>query len=217
LASNLKDGNHMPIYKSNNSLTPKIATRKCSYCDLRLEENMNTDELYDKYRGEFYHKGCKKLADEYTDNVPGALADILRRTKRSVRESQYDYDLGSNDIEAMRFLMDLWEKQDGICPGTGLEMRCDTDHEFTFHLKPSLDRRENDGGYTKDNVQLTTQLYNLLKSDLTTEQTVMFCQAVIDTAKLKKPATRKRTARVVASSSKPAKPKANSRGRRAAL
>lgn len=206
--------------KFSNSLTlskrePKISTRKCSICDLRLEDHMTTDDLYDKYRGKFYHPGCKALADEFTADVPGALADILRRTKSRVRESGYEFDLGETDIEAMRFLLDLWERQGGICPETGLAMRCDVEHDLTFHLKPSLDRIENDRGYVKDNVRFVTQWYQYSKSDMTDEQTAAMCQAVVDTARLnKKPASRKRTARTVASSSKPASRTIEASGRR---
>jgi hypothetical protein len=162
--------------------TSRLSTRKCVWCNLPLDAELTTDEVKVKYKGRYYHRSCKALANEYTADVPGALADILRRTKRRAAELDLDYDLG-DDLEAMRFLMDLWERQQGSCADEGIPMRCDTDHELTFHLKPSLDRVDSSGGYTKDNVKLVTQRVNYAKSDMTQEEFVAMCAAVVENAR----------------------------------
>src|SRR5262245_36816261 len=140
----------------------KTLTNKCSYCKFQIaEEDIEMDNATTTY-----HRGCRASADEFTDNVPGQLADIIRRTKRHCERDGTLYALGS-DVEAMRFLLDLYESQSGICPLTGMEMDCSTDHEYGFLLKPSLDRVDSSRGYEQGNLRFLVQWANLRRSFLT--------------------------------------------------
>jgi hypothetical protein len=125
-----------------------------------------------------YHFGCKATVDEFTDNVPGQLAEILRRAKRRCEKEGIKYGLGT-DIQAMRLLLDLFESQNGVCPLTGLEMVCETDHDYGFLLKPSIDRLNNARGYEPDNLRLTTVWGNLQRNFLSDDQFYRLCKSVV--------------------------------------
>jgi hypothetical protein len=194
--------------------TNRLSDRNCSICKFPLDNDLTTEEIRLKYQGKYYHRSCKALADEFTDNVPSQLADILRRTKKRAPELGLEFELGETDNDAMRFLLDMWEQQAGLCAETGLEMRCDVEHELTFHLKPSLDRIDSSRGYTKQNVQLITQWAQYAKSDLSQEQFDAFCVAKIE----HKRGSQRHTGRAkTVASSKPTKTKASSRGKSAAI
>jgi len=160
--------------------------RKCNYCKFPI----TNEEVRMNSATQTYHKGCRTSAEEFTSSVPGQLADIIRRTKRHCERDGTVYALG-NDVEAMRFLLDLYERQGGVCPLTGVEMTCDTEQEFGFLLKPSLDRIDGDRGYERDNVRFTTQWANLRRSFLTDEQHYRLCKSVVGTYEAKSKRRRK--------------------------
>jgi len=154
--------------------------RRCSYCKFTISD----EDVEMKNSTMTYHKGCRASADEFTSSVPGQLSEIIRRTKRHCAKDGTPYELGT-DVEAMRFLLDLFESQNGTCPLTGLAMDCSTDHEYGFLLKPSLDRLDNSRGYTRDNVRFTLQWSNLRRSFLSDEQNYRLCKAVVGTYEAK--------------------------------
>jgi hypothetical protein len=90
----------------------------------------------------------------------------------------------------MRFLLDLYESQSGICPLSGVEMDCRTDHEYGFLLKPSLDRINNSRGYERDNVRFTTVWANLQRNFLNDAQFTWLCGRVVETQGRRKRTTK---------------------------
>nr|QBK92896.1 MAG: uncharacterized protein LCPAC403_00300 [Pithovirus LCPAC403] len=96
------------------------------------------------------------------------IADLISKSKSSAKNKEIE-----NDIDK-QLILDLYERQKHICPGTGYEM---------FHLKTynsdqlskcndssyyniSIDRIDSYIGYIENNIQPTTWGYNSIKGEL---------------------------------------------------
>lgn len=72
-----------------------------------------------------------------------------------------EWNITPEDIEA------LWIKQGGRCLQTGVQLSCGNNkHNHTW----SLDRIDNNKGYTPDNVQLVSKFYNMVKLSRTDDE-----------------------------------------------
>ena len=85
------------------------------------------------------------------------------------------------DINA-EYLKELWEKQNGICPYTGIQMeisRTSQDEDIKkTPTKASLDRIDPSIGYTKGNVEFVCYCINVMKNDFTKEQMIDFINKI---------------------------------------
>ena len=74
----------------------------------------------------------------------------MRRIKRRFK----DYDITKENLK------ELWDKQNGICPYSGLKMTL----EFGYMNSASLDRIDSSKGYMKNNIQFVVLPINYLKN-----------------------------------------------------
>ena len=99
----------------------------------------------------------KRANKNKTNNVRNYLSDVLKTSKQMSKKRKINnYEL---DID---FLVNLFEKQEGKCAISGLKMT----HIAGQGCVPtniSIDRINNNLGYTKNNVQLTCRFINQAK------------------------------------------------------
>ena len=74
--------------------------------------------------------------------------------------------------------MYLWEKQDGKCALTGMQMTYKF-YEGRVNTNLSVDRINSTKGYSKDNVQLVCMAANQMKNDLSMEEFINMCESVL--------------------------------------
>lgn len=79
-------------------------------------------------------------------------------------------DIEAADLEA------IYERQQGICPLTGLEMQLTASPRHP--LLPSLDRIEPRGGYSRENVRFVCYFANLLKRDFSDTDVAMLLSSI---------------------------------------
>ena len=103
--------------------------------------------------------------------LKGTLSNKLQSAKRRAKKDGMVFELDN------KFITSLWEKQDGKCAKTGVEMGRIGDK----WLAPSIDRIDNSKGYTKDNVQWTCWRYNDAKADMSDDSFRAMCLAVAAT------------------------------------
>lgn len=90
---------------------------------------------------------------------------------------------GASDLTP-EFLKDLWAKQQGICPFTGWPLILPISSSGYFRLSrdspmnASLDRIDNDVGYTKNNVRFVAVIVNYARSNWPDKTLINFCQSV---------------------------------------
>lgn len=79
---------------------------------------------------------------------------VFQSSRKRAQQAGLRFDLSLQQVVSM------WHHQNGICPGTGVEMTYVTDSP----LRASLDQIVAGKGYTIDNVWLTTQGFNFMKN-----------------------------------------------------
>lgn len=79
------------------------------------------------------------------------------------------------------FIKELWEKQDGKCFYSGLDMNI-TERNTPYAM--SLDKVDANKGYTQDNVVLCTYIVNTMKSNLPVTEFFDIIKEIYKTNKL---------------------------------
>ena len=114
-------------------------------------------------------------ADNKRDEYSPFRYFVLRAKQRN-KKKQYGCNI------TVVYLKDLWDKQNGICPFTGLELilPLGTGKTFINSLpnNASLDRIDNSKGYIEGNVRFISYMANLGRQSFSDDQLINFCQAV---------------------------------------
>lgn len=66
-----------------------------------------------------------------------------------------------------------------VCPILGIKLNMNSGKSGAYRNSPSLDRIDNSRGYTKDNIQVISQLANAMKCHATNSELHMFAQWVL--------------------------------------
>ena len=94
---------------------------------------------------------------------------IIWRYKKNAKRLKRTFTITRSDI--------LQKLNKGYCEVTGIKFELNTISRSPF--RPSVDRKDNSKGYTKDNIQLVCWIYNRTKGDGTHKDVVKLCQALI--------------------------------------
>lgn len=163
---------------------------RCHCCNEFLDTSCFS---IDNSRSELYLRNqyryiCKKYDYQRTVNRRNSLSDsdklikLLRErclnAKLRAKSKNIYFDITKED------LLNLWDKQNGKCALTGLDMTYDR-YKGRIYTNVSVDRIDSSKGYTKDNIQLVCMAANQAKSDLTDEELYEICKGIIDIYELK--------------------------------
>ena len=125
-----------------------------------------------------YCKDCNHLIrDERRSKDNGFIKTMIlsckymgiRRSKKG-RENCDDYNL------TLEFILELKDKQNNRCALSGIEMIWESNSGWK---KASIDRLDNDKGYTKDNVRLVAWGINQAMSNYSDDIFLEMCRAVV--------------------------------------
>lgn len=110
------------------------------------------------------------------DNVERFLRHLTYGCKTRSLQNKIDYDLSSE------FIIELFYKQKGKCAISGLDLHTRL-RSGKNTQNASVDRINPLKGYTKDNVQLVCSQVNMMKSNMSSEELYMFCEAIMKNKK----------------------------------
>lgn len=102
------------------------------------------------------------IQKDYRGTLKGRLVSIFNSAKSRAKKKELDFNITPED------LLELYYQQDGKCAITNLKMEFKTGPRHranTFIV--SLDRKNSEKGYTKDNIQFLCWQVNKMKSSLT--------------------------------------------------
>jgi hypothetical protein len=147
----------------------KPLVKTCPICKLE-KEITSFNKNSNRYDGlQSTCRNCQQLKGrKYKAENPNkkALSNIKQRAKRL----GVSFDLELSDLESTTH-----------CPVFNIKLeRGDKTHSRS---SPSVDRINPQGGYTKDNIQILSNLANTMKQDATKEQLLQFAEWVYKTYK----------------------------------
>jgi len=169
--------------------------KKCTRCNKEKEYELFDKKAQDKSTGR--KSWCKECCAKHAKTVwnagkrdtdHGALSASpymflkhwlinVKKPNTKVRRHPVDPNLDLED------LLELWEKQNGKCAQTGIQMT---------HLKGSgkvdtnvsVDRINNNiKMYTKDNIQLVCYRYNMMKHQMNENDLKTWCKVILQHSK----------------------------------
>ena len=125
-----------------------------------------------KQLGKWYGKGnaTQLISNNGRDEFTG-FRDFLRRAKN--RDKLGDLTLVD--------LKEQWEKQKGMCPYTGIQLKLSTYSKLKkpkIHELASLDRINSNKLYEKGNVVFVSTPINYMKNTMTEKETIKFCKII---------------------------------------
>jgi hypothetical protein len=112
-----------------------------------------------------------ELQHRHRRTLKGTISNKLMSAKKRAKKDSLSFDIDN------QYVTDLWEKQQGLCARTGVEMGRIGDK----WLSPSLDRIDSTKGYDRDNVQWVCWRYNDAKSNMSDDGFISLCLAVAAT------------------------------------
>lgn len=120
-----------------------------------------------KTRANLPHKPASNKLLEHLKHICGNQRDAytpFRYSLRCAKRRFKDVNVTLDDLK------DVWEKQNGICPYTGIKLILPEDsniNQIDFFHRASLDRIDSEKGYVKGNIQFISTPINLMKQSQT--------------------------------------------------
>lgn len=144
-------------------------TRICTVCK---NEFPKTSEYFttfiakrDKEVFQTKCKSCNKVYVQKRDStLLKTLKNILRGIERSEKRMSKGFEL------SVELLTEMWDKQEGICALTGIQMTYIKGKGTHYFSNLSVDRVDSTIGYTKNNIQLVCMWANGAKGAFTMEE-----------------------------------------------
>jgi len=163
-------------YKRSQKLArPSFCSRKCS--------GINNTKNFDEY----YKNGGKRIIEHLNpSNRREELSPFkwfMRVIKRRKKEKGRDFNID------LKYLSELWETQNGICPFTKWKLEL-PNHSSSWKedsdklKRASLDRIDNSKGYIRGNLRYVSIMANYCRNEFSDEEVKLFCEAVTSSKKV---------------------------------
>lgn len=184
-----------------------IETKECSAC----KQNLTLDKYYKKSNGKIAGKLCKECVKEKNREYSKREDQVEKRKNRNKNLPQHLRDLNKINNRlyyatkigrvksflktAKRRSVKFFEKTDldekylfdllgDKCSVTGLEFDYTTHPRYKCNpLAPSIDRIDGNVGYVKGNVRFVIWQYNIMKSELSDDELLYFCERILNARK----------------------------------
>ena len=153
--------------------TRKYITKICPLCNTSFTKKMG----FTKYcspecsrKGHLERESFRRRSSvEYTLRV--IAAGCKNRAKRTGKECDID----------VQYLLDKLKEQDGKCAMTGVELLSSrTNTRINSHPHTvTVDRIDSTKGYTKDNVQIVSYIYNCAKNNWSHDDVIQMAKGVL--------------------------------------
>lgn len=128
----------------------------------------------------YYSNNCKQCESERKKkarNIQCEQADLEKFLKSLISGCKTRALKSKKCTLTIEQLINLWNKQKGLCAISGLQM---TTVKGKMIMNASIDRIQPGGDYSIENVQLVCSHVNMMRSDLSVEELVEFCKAIVN-------------------------------------
>jgi hypothetical protein len=143
----------------------KVIEIHCSECGKKFEKGLSEHKRKLKRGYEKFFCSRKCFHDSTMDEF-SPFRQTYYLAKAGARVKKLEFNL------TLPFLKGLWEKQNGLCPYSGLKMELPSKLRDTASSpkQASIDRIDPKKGYTQDNVEYVMLFVNLGKNGFAREQ-----------------------------------------------
>lgn len=167
-----KEEFEQPLKEFNRKQKKGITKNFCSLSCFAFSTNQEKDDEYWKkqYKKQKKTFDIKSQAGNRLDEY-SPFRIFLNSGRASIQKHKHEI-----NIDAV-YLKEQWERQNGICPYTGLQMvlpKTSADYHIKSLRKASLDRIDSSKGYVKGNVEFVCMAINLAKRNHTKEDMMSF-------------------------------------------
>lgn len=157
-------------YRCKKGVNKKFCSIKCS--GIHSMKNVPKDFFKNRYENSKHKWNIANLSSNRKDEFSPFKSFIT--TCKNRKKQQLDINT--------TYLKQLWEKQNGICPYTGLKMILPkTTQEYAeIHSlkKASLDRIDSSRGYVKENVEFVCIFINFAKNNYSKQDVVSLLREI---------------------------------------
>jgi len=123
----------------------------CNKCEYKRKLKMHNGSIIS-------YNATQTYKENFT--IEGRASMLRNRCKQRAKKYNYDFSL------TKEYIISLLEN--GVCEKTNIKLIID---DSTYHpYAPSIDRIDNNKGYTNDNIQVTCMIYNFCKNKFSEEQ-----------------------------------------------
>ena len=157
----------------------------CDFCSIRFMKDLSEfNRNLQLNRRNFCSRTCtakalQNFGDKRNTKPPphGRLIDEYSKFRdhmRRIRNRYKNYDID------VKYLKEIWDKQDGICPYTGIKMilKGHSKKEMNPLYIASVDRIDSNLGYVVGNIQWVCAPINYMKSNLSNDQVLELCKII---------------------------------------
>lgn len=161
--------NAKPVKSFGNDYKNRCRNHKSNYCTECANEisRIRTQKKYSSNDLDFY--------------LGRLQAGLKSRVIGNKSKGKYDQEIFDITKEG---LYQLYNQQNGICILSGIKMTYSSGNGL-LHENISIDKINPSQDYTMNNIQLVCYIANAMKSNLTIEQMVKYCKAVIEWQNIK--------------------------------
>mgnify|MGYP000476351523 CR=1 FL=1 len=160
--------------KSSHDLRPSI--KKCCCC--KKEKTIDCFRLYKKrinidtaprYQATCIDCDKEKSKNRYRSTVKARLGYLLASAKSRTKNTNMEFDI---DLD---FLCNLYKKQQGLCFYSKRKMLLEIGKWAI-----SIDRRDSNKGYNKDNIVLVCWFVNNMKNNIQEIEFINICTEIVN-------------------------------------
>jgi len=154
---------------------PEDNTKVCAKCAGRFSV-----DLFYKHSGtqDGWHSWCKpcckagnlRSREKKYSSFDGRISTFLRCCAQSAKKRGQEFSLTADDLKK------AWEMQHGLCAYTGIPMTTQPNLPYSV----SVERVDNEIGYTESNTILVCKAINAMKSDLDAKLFYDMCKSVVN-------------------------------------
>jgi hypothetical protein len=154
-----------------------LETRKCPRClkekPLSSFRKRGGADARKKNRVGQPYGNCRPCENERRgDTIRGSLSVLLQHARKRAKQKGVRCDLTADQ------LLQLARDQKSVCPLSGQPLTYMTGQGVVY-TNASIDRIEHDGDYTLANVRLVCRIANTMRSRMTDEELIKWCQNII--------------------------------------
>lgn len=167
-------------------LNRKLITLKCDCCGKEFEKPISEYNRNLKLgKSNYCSRSCSGKMCNKNNKQKGHASNLIPNNHRDIYTPfRYYYRNAKRRCKefnlTLEYLKELWEKQEGICPYTGIKLNLaeyNKNHN-NYIYTASLDRIDSSKGYIIGNVQYISIAINFMKNSMSHEETIKLCKII---------------------------------------